>query len=105
MNPSKTQGCIKIEGKGDDAKWKIERNDKLFYWCGKCNRWSTTHWTKEHTGKTDGGQAVNLTALTTKEESDEDWPCAFVANIDHWDEPSNLLGGLPPFTCYSLKHW
>jgi hypothetical protein len=31
MAPSKTEGCTKVEGEGDDVKWKIERNGTLFY--------------------------------------------------------------------------
>jgi hypothetical protein len=95
MAPAKNEGCIKVEGEGNYAKWKKERNGKLFYWCGKCNRWSTTHWTKEHTEQP-SAHTANLTVLSTgDEDNDKEWPCAFVANLQDCDEPSSLLNGLP----------
>jgi hypothetical protein len=103
--PDTTQGCIKLEGEGDTAKWKVDRNGKAFYWCGKCNRWSTTHWTTEHTGRkaSEITPSANLSSLSATGPDDvEDWPCAFMAQVptDDWDEPSSLLGGMPPFALH-----
>jgi hypothetical protein len=99
-DPSKTEECTKVEGEGNNVKWTVVRTDKIFYWCGKCNRWSTTHWTKEHTGRVTESHIANLTVLSAVDSDSEDWPCAFVANVSNWDEPSKLMGRLRPFTLH-----
>ncbi len=49
---------------GDPVYEKLIKGTK-FYWCGKCKKWTTTHSTPEHTGKTtDGTKAqVNNTSF------------------------------------------
>ena len=76
--PDKLEGCKKVGEEDSVVKWMIERNSRKFYWCDKCGRWSTSHWTKEHGNNANNPdiQASYLTAATEGLTSD-DWPCAF----------------------------
>ena len=46
----------------------ITRDKKTFYWCAKCGRWTTTHSTETHTGKSKNN-AKNKTKSKTKLEA------------------------------------
>jgi hypothetical protein len=37
------QECTKIGDFDGTSKWKQEHNGKMFYWSGKCERWSVEH--------------------------------------------------------------
>ena len=63
--PNKTK--LDGKGKGKSKSWKtvppgngdalVKRvKDNTFNWCGKCHRWTTTHTTATHTGKSSQGK-------------------------------------------------
>jgi Zinc knuckle len=39
----------------DGSPEKVEKNEKMFYWCNKCCHWTTTHGTSTHHGQPSGG--------------------------------------------------
>ena len=36
------------QGPKEGEKETLQRNEKTYYWCGKCRLWNTTHRTAEH---------------------------------------------------------
>ena len=74
LPPAKTTGCTKTTDSSGQELWKLRRNDRDFFWCAKCNRWTTTHSTSTHKDK-----AKNQTYLAAAGSHVDvgDWPCAF----------------------------
>ena len=113
LSPSKTPTCTKAGEFDGLTKWKLERNGRTFHWCAKCGRagrWSTTHWTGEHTGKPNsnsqhqrrGNNCVSFNVLSSSNDSDSDGdfiPCAFHFNATSSTPSSDvdLLGLLGPY--------
>lgn len=79
-NPS----CTKLGNEFGHPKWKQVHNGKTFYWCQKCGRWSTTHWTAEHKKDVKKGteQPSSYLAAATGGITLSDWPCAFYGEIE-----------------------
>ena len=111
LSPSKTPTCTKAGESDGLTKWKLERNGRTFHWCAKCGRagrWSTTHWTGEHTGKPNsqhqrrGNSRVSFNVLSSSNDSDSDGdfiPCAFHFNATSSTSSSDvdILGLLGPY--------
>jgi hypothetical protein len=64
-------------------------NEKTFNWCGKCNRWTTTHDTATHTGGAGGKTDANLGLVESTTAWDVDdhaaWHVGLDVGISMWD--------------------
>jgi hypothetical protein len=70
-------------------------NDKMFNWCAKCGRWTTTHTTAEHTGKPSNELVANLSEGLVLDPSA--W---HVSDTVDWHEMWTLV--LPYLLCVGL---
>ena len=75
-SPNPKKRPWKKQAPSEGAPEKMTRNDRTWYWCGKCKRWNGTHTTSEHKKGLKKTTPVGAVALETCAEVDQGLLCS-----------------------------